>query len=307
MCRPAIWLSIWILAGCLYSSSLAQNLKEKAAGIKAWDKNRDGLIQQNEVPPVHRAAVRKWAAKLELDPDQPLPVDRLLQDKAAGKKVAKSTARAAGKADAKTQSNEVPEKAAEPARARKVAGFGNAQPNDAVDSKSNEDAKNDSKESAAEKRRRRHFEMLARSLLYQNDKNRNGKLERNEWTRLKGNPSASDRDKNGVLTKDELAIHLQGFGKRERDVTKRRTVHSTRARKNKQGKSYRFLTPHERLPEGLPDWFTERDANLDGQISLAEFETDLTAAKVAKFRQLDLNNDGLLVAKEYLQATNIED
>ena len=36
-------------------------------------------------------------------------------------------------------------------------------------------------------------------------------------------------------------------------------------------KSYRFKTAHERLPEGIPQWFREGDRNRDGQIAMSEF------------------------------------
>ncbi len=64
--------------------------------------------------------------------------------------------------------------------------------------------------------------------------------------------------------------------------------------------SYRFLLPHERLPEGLPDWFIDRDSNLDGQVTMAEFAGDWTDAKVEEFLKYDVNNDGVITVEEVL-------
>ncbi len=64
--------------------------------------------------------------------------------------------------------------------------------------------------------------------------------------------------------------------------------------------SYRFLSPHERLPEGLPDWFVDRDTNLDGQVTMAEFADEWTDSKVEEFFKYDGNNDGVITVEEAL-------
>jgi hypothetical protein len=66
-------------------------------------------------------------------------------------------------------------------------------------------------------------------------------------------------------------------------------------------KSNRFLTAAERLPEGLPDWFTDKDEDGDGQVSMAEFASDWTPQKAAEFSRYDLNGDGLITAQECLK------
>ncbi len=66
-------------------------------------------------------------------------------------------------------------------------------------------------------------------------------------------------------------------------------------------KPSRFLTAHERLPKGLPDWFLEKDVDGDGQITMAEFTTNWTPDKVAEFARYDLNHDGIITAAECLK------
>ena len=66
-------------------------------------------------------------------------------------------------------------------------------------------------------------------------------------------------------------------------------------------KPARFLTVRERLPKGLPDWFEEKDANGDGQITMAEFTSHWTPEKVAEFARYDLNHDGIITAAECLK------
>lgn len=283
--------------------------KKDLKGLKAWDRNGDGLLQRDEIPQKLRPQMAEWAKNMDLNPKKPLPLDVLLQAKSA------KTKKQEGKKEQK--SSRLDDETSRQSE-RKVAGFGGRSRNAKSDDRETDgsegkelgkdSAKNDGKLSKAEQRQKRHFERLARSLLYQNDKNKNGRLERSEWSRLKGKPGNSDMNKDGVLTVDELAGHLQGYGSRESNLGDDSTVRSRRVRvssnRERTGKSYRALTPHERLPEGLPDWFFEKDENFDGQISMREFEPEMSTATVEKFRRLDLNRDGFIVAKEYLQATD---
>ena len=58
----------------------------------------------------------------------------------------------------------------------------------------------------------------------------------------------------------------------------------------------------ERLPEGLPDWFREKDRDGDGQVMMFEFAREWTAEKAAEFDRLDLNHDGIITPSECLKA-----
>ena len=67
-------------------------------------------------------------------------------------------------------------------------------------------------------------------------------------------------------------------------------------------KSYRFLSPQERLPQGLPEWFVRRDANEDGQVTMAEYTSVWSDALAAEFGAYDLNGDGVITPRECLKA-----
>ncbi len=58
----------------------------------------------------------------------------------------------------------------------------------------------------------------------------------------------------------------------------------------------------ERLPDGLPDWFREKDRDGDGQVMMSEFAREWTAEKAAEFDRLDLNHDGIITPSECLKA-----
>jgi hypothetical protein len=65
-------------------------------------------------------------------------------------------------------------------------------------------------------------------------------------------------------------------------------------------KARRFLTAAERLPKGIPAWFTEADKNRDGQVMMHEFVKSWSEAKAKEFATHDQNGDGIITAKEAL-------
>jgi len=76
---------------------------------------------------------------------------------------------------------------------------------------------------------------------------------------------------------------------------------SARSGMGKDKKPYRALTPLERLPKGLPDWFARDDKDGDGQVAMAEFAVARSQAKVDEFAAYDLNHDGVITPSEYLK------
>jgi hypothetical protein len=52
---------------------------------------------------------------------------------------------------------------------------------------------------------------------------------------------------------------------------------------------------------GLPEWFLRKDADGDGQVTMAEYAKDCTPAEAAEFDRLDLNRDGVITAAECLK------
>ncbi len=138
-------------------------------------------------------------------------------------------------------------------------------------------------------------------LMRQYDRNNDDKLEREEWMQMQPQYRTADTDSDGIITTDELAAKVaayaglpassRGFGG---GVTSSGTS-SVR----------RFRTPAERLPAGLPSWFTEKDANEDGQVMMSEFAASWSDAKAAEFSRSDLNGDGIITAKECLKADSV--
>lgn len=133
---------------------------------------------------------------------------------------------------------------------------------------------------------------FAESLVRQYDRNRDGRLEREEWQEMRSEHHAADTNGDGLITVDELAAHLQ------RTATSS-SYASRSGDKSQAGKrSYRVSMPVERLPKGLPDWFMRNDLDADGQISMAEYATSWNDQIAAEFLKIDTNGDGIITPSE---------
>jgi hypothetical protein len=174
---------------------------------------------------------------------------------------------------------------------------------------------------------------FAKSFVKDFDKNRNGWLDGDELKSVRGKPAEADLNKDGVITVEELTTRLStdtppsapspsksgsgGSGatsgqqraeetdrpKSDSDGPKRVYTGSTGspASATKEGDkrhSYRFRPAAERLPSGLPGWFASKDANRDGQVSMSEYSRSWSKSTVADFRRFDVNDDGIVTAKE---------
>lgn len=117
---------------------------------------------------------------------------------------------------------------------------------------------------------------LSATILSRFDEDRNGQLDPSEIVALGISPSRIDANRDGVLTRNELTAYT--------DVLE-----------EEAGK----------LEAGLPSWFFERDLDEDDQVSMAEFTSDWSEEKIAEFRRLDRNGDGLLTIAEASMAKSL--
>lgn len=156
----------------------------------------------------------------------------------------------------------------------------------------------------------------ASETLARYDRNRNQYVDKDEITRrFAGNPLDFDRNQDGRLSLDELAVRYA----RRREAKSNQANDNQSAQKSNRGKtadtgspdlfggrrSYRSAGRSEST-EGLPGYFSDRDRNGDGQISMAEFmqeaPQDWNDADVEKFFDTDFNEDGVITKSEALRS-----
>ncbi len=147
----------------------------------------------------------------------------------------------------------------------------------------------------------------AEERLRRYDGNKDGFLSKEEASRLTG-AMDFDRNRDGKLSASELAVRY----------ARRRTAADTKTdrrddRRDRQAdaaatvvdvydgrKSYRVLPGNG--TEGLPGWFSDRDASKDRQVSMAEYASDWNEDVVKEFFSFDLNGDGVITEAECLRA-----
>jgi hypothetical protein len=163
------------------------------------------------------------------------------------------------------------------------------------------------------------YRAYAEGLLKQHDNDKSGMLEKSkgEWDKLKDDQREADANKDSVITLDELVVKLQAYSagssrgpSTSSSSSSSRSGSSSRSNwwkkdataKEEPKMSYRFLSPTERLPKGLPDWFARNDSDGDGQIMMVEYAAAWTEAAATEFMKIDLDGDGVITPGEALQA-----
>ncbi len=275
--------------------------------LRTMDANRDGIIQQNEVPPERQGMYRMMSMRLGQDPSQGISIQKLRDTMARRRGPSRpdeARISSAGESPGKQDSSQSkPDQAqAEPL----VPGFG-------TDREPAPVAGFGARTGPTGRIVLGTIDPEARAMLSRYDRNRNGVLDRDEWGGLRGNPHELDRNRDGKITLAELAsdaLQRQRRSSRNQRDSYARPNHDrdgnekqddSTAKRNKR-RSYRFLSAHERLPKGLPGWFVARDADLDGQVTMAEFARNWNDSTFMEYLTYDANNDGMITPKECLRA-----
>jgi Ca2+-binding EF-hand superfamily protein len=135
------------------------------------------------------------------------------------------------------------------------------------------------------------------------DRDGNGLIDDAEQTARMKAVLAAEPDRPSTYDKDRYRVYFQG---RVATAVELVTIPIRAAAANPSpphpGGEHKKSTPPakaNRRPAGLPPWFDLLDADADGQVSFAEWRTDLLPGEL--FQVMDLNGDGLLTPTEYLK------
>jgi Ca2+-binding EF-hand superfamily protein len=141
-----------------------------------------------------------------------------------------------------------------------------------------------------------------RSLMDQNDKNRDRRLDGDELKSLPSNLTQADSNRDQVITFDELRTHVMALnassgsgssGSRSPAAT---SVQADRVATSRR--SDRLASREKRPPAELPSRLKSRDRDGDGQVAMSEYSRSWTESLATEFRRYDKNNDGVITAKE---------
>jgi len=172
--------------------------------------------------------------------------------------------------------------------------------------------------------------------MRKHDHNGDQRLQPSEWAQMGGDPRLADLDGDGLITQDEMIQRAAEYG-RDRRIRPQRPLLGgggeflpllRPATEPRSSDAPTVGTPPEDrnaspLAEGVPDagtdrprdprrdrkfaaryrgmpeWFIDRDANGDGQLTMAEFAPKATRSELDRFTRYDADRNGVITAAEY--------
>jgi hypothetical protein len=164
---------------------------------------------------------------------------------------------------------------------------------------------------------------VAKGQLARYDINKDGTLQKDEWSKMSNGPEKADKDSDGTITLAELIEWNGGtvpaVGKTapqvavtpapaasdsgEGEPSRGRGSRGSDSRGSGQRSFWTQRGGDRRVP-GLPSSLASKDRNRDGQVTMAEFSSTWTESTLAEFNRWDLNRDGFVTAAESASAEN---
>lgn len=264
--------------------------------LRGFDSNKDGVIDPKEVPEDRRRFLGFIGARMGVDFSKPVAIDKLKK---------KASQQFGGKS--KEPEPLVPGFGVEEEQ-ETVLAFGEREPT-ATSASSGGSSARGGADGEQDARAQRFAEMM----MSRYDRDGNGVLERDkgEWDGIRGDPNEIDRNNDGRIDRDEMIARVSAYmggrggnrggdrgGGGDRGDGDRGSGDEMAS--NNGRRSYRFLSARERLPEGLPSWFEDRDRDQDGQVTMAEYSSSWTDSKAREFLRYDGNDDGVITPEECL-------
>lgn len=130
----------------------------------------------------------------------------------------------------------------------------------------------------------------AQSLVESYDKDKDGKLSKDEVKSMRRPPTGADTNKDGFISEQELVDSLSGGS------SKSKSPASSSSSSSSSRGSYRSRS---RSSSSRTSSFSSLDANKDSQIHMHEYSKEWNDEIVAEFYEKDKNGDGIISSKEW--------
>lgn len=287
---------------------------DPASMLQQFDSNKNGMIDSDEAQGQRGAVIEQIIRRAGMEPNYPISISSI-QDALN----AKNNPDAGRSSEASTSSSST--SAVLTSVKTTVLGFGNSAVlgfslNDAsslaigASSASSTTSSGSSSTSAAASaagggKMEDRVREMAKVKMAQFDTNHDGKIDREEMKAMSSRSQKADKNGDGVITLDELIEYDSNANGVKRSAPADTQTASTPGGSSSfsnDGKSYRFKTPTELLPSGLPNWFAQKDRDADGQVSMSEYTSEWSDAKASEFSTYDLDGDGVITPQEALKA-----
>jgi len=294
--------------------------------LQRLDANGDGTVDPSEIPERMRPFMGRIGERMGFDPSKPISIEELRRKSEQNNQGGDNSGQD-NKSDSKSsESSEKTESeplvpgfgveielppvpgfdvamTSEPAKSESSDNRdrGEQRSRDWGDRSDDEDSSDSSTSSyespANENELNARYRRFAESMLQRYDTNGDGQLDKSEWSNMRGAPEENDANGDGIITIEELTARLSANSQ----ASSGDSGSSSSAASSSSSTGKRFRTPAERLPAGLPDWFSRSDQDGDGQVMMHEFASEWSEAKAAEFARYDHNGDGIIVPSEALR------
>jgi Ca2+-binding EF-hand superfamily protein len=310
------------MGGMSYEAMQQARAQRTLSLLQSLDTNHNGMIDAEEAQGPNGQMIENILRRAGIEPKYPVSISKIqeaMNNRSRGmmgntpaSSTTEKTSEEAKPADA-TGTPLVPGFGEASVKLPAVAGFGTPNSNTAAgDKKTGASSDSSSPSSTPAVKADEQIRQYAKSLMKDFDTNKNGQLEKEEWSQMKEKYKAADTNHDGIITLDELTKFLiadSGAGPQTSGGTLATNAgsNSVALQGNLGGSKtnrYRSSSAYERLADlNLPDWFARFDADGDGEVSMSEFikakgDTESTAKEFANY---DLDNDGIISPQEVLK------
>lgn len=275
-------------------------MERVSSTLDRYDKNKDGVLDRGEVKNA------RWGSpspeESDKNKDGRLSRDELAARYAARERYYKDRESGDSRRRSSSKSREEEDRAR---RARDRERFRNSGSSSSSrrsssstssrPSSSRSTTSSSSKSSSAAK-----YKKYAESLISNYDKDKDGKLSKEEIKQMRRPPVGADTDSDGYITQSELLASLSGDNKKSSSSSSSSKDSKSSSKSNKyvRKESSSKRSSGSRRSGGSSS-FERLDSNADKRVQMHEFSEDWDEKKIEEFYAKDKNGDGVITLREW--------